>query len=139
MSNAVSTTGVLIKRALIATPTVFTTIAEIVTATPPGFSRNKIETTNHNDAAESYVLGVLRQKDPTFRINWVGSEVTHEDLMDDLMGNIKYRWQFAFPSGITMTGDGFVQRFEPGDTPVDSAQTAEIAIAWAGPITTVTA
>src|SRR5688572_23703553 len=117
MSNAVSTTGILVRRALLATPTVFTTIGEIVSATPPGFSRNKIETTTHNDGAESYVLGILRQKDPTFRINWVGSDATHESVMDDLMGNIKNQWQVALPSGITMTGPAYVQRFEPVDAP----------------------
>lgn len=138
MSNAVSTTGITVGRAALGTPTVFTIIGEIVSVTPPGYSRNKIETTTHNDGAESYVLGILRQKDPTFRINWVGSDATHETLLDDLMGNVKAVWQFSFPSGITMTGDGRVQRFEPADAPVDAAQQADLAIAWAGPVTTVT-
>src|SRR5918996_2261117 len=120
MSNAVSTTGIQVKRALLATPTVFTTIAEIFTVTPPGFSRDKISTTTHNDGAESSILGILMQKDPTLRINWVGSEVTHQDILDDLMGNIKNQWQFALPSGITLTGPGRVSRFEPSDAPTNA-------------------
>jgi hypothetical protein len=138
VSNAVSTTGILVRRATVAAPTVFTTIGEIVSVTPPGFSRNKIETTTHNDGAESYVLGILRQKDPAFRVNWVGNDATHETIIDDLMTNLKAVWQISTPSGITMTGEGRVSRFEPVDAGSDAAQQADIAIAWAGPITTVT-
>lgn len=138
MSNAVSTTGILVRRATLAAPTVFTTIGEIVSVTPPGFSRNKIETTTHNDGAESYVLGILRQKDPTFRINWVGNDATHEQIVDDLLGNTKAVWQIALPSGITMTGEGRVSRFEPVDAGTDAAQQADVAIAWGGAITVVT-
>lgn len=138
MSQAVSTTGILVRRATIAAPTVFTTIGEIVSVTPPGFSRNKIETTTHNDGAESYVLGILRQRDPSFRVNWVGNNATHDTLLDDLMGNVLAVWQTSFPSGITMTGEGRVQRFEPVDAGTDAAQQADVTISWAGPVTTVT-
>lgn len=138
MSNAVSTTGILVKRAELATPTVFTTIGEIVSVAPPGFSRNKIDTTTHNDGAESYVLGILRQKDPSFRINWVGSDATHESIMDDLMANEKNQWQVALPSGITLTGPARVQRFEPVDAPSDAAQQADVSLAWAGAVVVVT-
>jgi hypothetical protein len=61
MSLAVSTTGILVKRATVAAPTVFTTVAELTSVTPPGKSRNKIETTTHNDGSESFVLGIMRQ------------------------------------------------------------------------------
>jgi len=138
MSNAVSATGISVKRATIAAPTVFTTIGEVMTATPPGFSRNKIETTTHNDGAESYVLGILRQKDPSFRVNWVGSDSTHDTLLDDMLNNVKAVWQFATLSGITLTGPGYVLRFEPVDWATDSALQADIGLTWAGPITVVT-
>jgi len=139
MSNAVSTTGLLVKRALIATPTVFVTIGEVVSATPPGFTRNEIDTTTHNDGAESKVLGILRQKNPDFRINWVGADTSHESILDDIMGNVKNQWQFALPSGITMTGPARVRRFEPVDAPTDAAQQADCGLSWAGPVTVVTA
>jgi hypothetical protein len=54
------------------------------------------------------------------------------------MNNVKAVWQFAFPSGITMTGEGYVARFEPVDAPVNAAQQAEVGWVWAGPVTTVT-
>lgn len=138
MSQAVSTTGTLVRRATIAAPTVFTTIAEVVSVTPPGFSRNKIDTTTHNDGAESSVLGLTRQRDLSFRINWVGNNATHDTILDDFMGNTLAVWQSTFPSGITMTGEGRVQRFEPVEAGTDAAQQADVTVAWAGPVTTVT-
>lgn len=138
MSNAVSTTGIKVKRALLATPTVFTDIGELVSVTPPGFSRTPIPTTTHNDGAESKILGILMQKDPEFRINWVGSDTTHADLLDDIMDDVKNQWQIAMPSGITMTGPARVQRFEPVEAPVNAAQQADCALSWAGPIVVVT-
>lgn len=134
MSNAVSTTGILVKRADLATPTVFTTIAEITSVTPPGKSRNKLETSTHNDGTESNILGILRQKDAALTINWVGDEPTHVQIEADIDANTKARWQVLMPSGITMTGDARVQNFEPADAPVDGIQQANIMLTWAGPV-----
>lgn len=137
MSLAVSTTGILVKRATVAAPTTFTTVSELVSVTPPGKSRNKIETTTHNDGAESFVLGIMRQKDLSFRINWLPDDATHDTLMDDLDNNVRAVWQVAFPSGITITAQGRVQRFEPADAPPDAAQQADVTIAWASPLVIV--
>jgi len=57
--------------------------------------------------------------------------------MDDLDGNVRAVWQVAFPSGITMTAQGRVQRFEPADAPPDAAQQADVTIAWASPLVIV--
>jgi len=137
MSLAVSTTGILVKRATVAAPTTFVTVSELTSVTPPGKSRNKIETTTHNDGSESFVLGIMRQKDMSFRINWLPEDATHDTLMDDLDGNVRAVWQVAFPSGITMTAQGRVQRFEPADAPPDAAQQADVTIAWASPLVIV--
>lgn len=115
-------------------PANFVTLAELTAVTPPQFSRNKIETSTHNEGTESFILGILRQSDPSATINWVGGNATHETLLDDLLGNVKARWQFAMPSGITLTGDARVQAFNPAEAPVDAAQQAEITWAWAGPV-----
>ena len=134
MSNAVATTGILVKRATMAAPTVFTTIAEITKVTPPGKSRNKIETSTHNDGSESSILGILRQKDGAFTINYLAGDATHIQINSDIDTNTKAMWQFAFPSGVTLTGPGRVQSFMPADAPVDGAQQADCVIAWAGPV-----
>lgn len=138
MSDAVVTTGILVKRATTAAPTVFTTIAELVSVTPPGFSRNPLDTSNHNEGVETKVLGLLRQKDASFKINWLPENATHDTLLSDILNNTKAHWQIAFPSGTTMEADAFVQRFEPDDAPVDAVQSAMCGLSWASAITITT-
>lgn len=135
MSNAVTTTGILIKRALAASPTVFTTIGEITEIDPGGMSRNKIETSTHNDGSESHVLGILRQSDPTFKINYVASDATHINILADIVNNVKNSWQVLFPSGKTRTGLAYVQMFKFDVAPVDGKQGAQLALTWGGVVT----
>jgi len=132
MSNAVTTTGILVKRAPFATPTAFVTVGEITEVDPGGMSRNKIETSTHNDGSESHVLGILRQTDPTLKINYVASEATHILILADIANNVKNAWQILFPSGKTRTGFAYVQMFKFDVAPVDGKQGASLAITWAG-------
>jgi hypothetical protein len=135
MTNAVTSTGILVRRALFATPTNWVTIGEITEVDPGGMSRNKIETSTHNDGSESHVLGILRQADPTFKINYVASDSTHIDILSDIAGNIKNAWQILFPSSKMRTGFAFVQMFKFDVAPVDGKQGASLAITWAGTVT----
>lgn len=112
----------------------FTTIGEITKVTPPGKSRNKIETSTHNDGSESFILGLLRQKDCSFTINYLADDVTHIAINNDIDNNLKATWQIAFPSGVLATGPAHVQQFMPADAPVDAAQQADVTLAWAGPV-----
>jgi hypothetical protein len=109
----------------------FQTIGEITKVTPPGYSRNKIQTSTHNEGTESNVLGILRQRDAAFTINYVADNLTHIDILDDIVLNRKNTWQIAFPSGILYTATARVQQFMLGDAPVDAAQTADCVITWA--------
>jgi hypothetical protein len=135
MSNAVTTTGILVKRAPFATPTAFVTVGEITEIDPGAMSRNKIETSTHNDGSESHVLGILRQVDPTFKINYLQAEAMHIAILADIAANVKNAWQFLFPSGKTRTGFAFVQQFKFDVAPVDGKQGAMVAITWAGVVT----
>jgi hypothetical protein len=100
-------------------------------------SRNKIETTTHNDGTESHVLGVLRQTDPGMKINYVGSDPTHIAILDDLAHNRKNFWKVLFPSGVSRAGLAYVQQFAFDAAPVDGKQGATLALTWAGPVTEV--
>lgn len=135
MSEAVSATGILVRRADLATPTAFVTIGEIVSVDPGGMSRNKIETSTHNEGSESHVLGILRQSDPTFDINYVGSDATHVQLLDDIANNTKAQWQIEFPSGVSRTGPAYLQQFKFAAAPVDGVQRASCVLTWAGAVT----
>jgi len=134
MSEAVTATGILVKRALLASPTVFTTVGEITNVTPGGMSRNKIETSSHNEGTESHVLGILRKSDPAFRINYVGSDATHVAVLADLAANEKNQWQILFPSGVSRTGPAYVQQFAYAEATVDGLQSADVVLTWAGAV-----
>lgn len=134
MSNAVTTTGILIKRALAASPTVYTTIGEITEIDPGMISRNKVDTSTHNDGSESHVLGIVRQADPAFKINYVAADATHVAVLADIAGNVKNQWQIVFPSGKSRSGLAYVQQFKFDTAPVDGKQGATIVLTWAGPV-----
>lgn len=134
MSDAVTSTGILVQRAPFATPTVFTTVGEITEVDPGGMSRNKIETSTHNEGTESHVLGILRQADPSMKINYVESNATHIDIVADIVDNVKNRWKFLFKSGKTREGDAYVQQFKFDAAPVDGKQGAALTLVWAGPV-----
>lgn len=112
----------------------FVTIGEITKVTPPGKSRNKIETSTHNDGSESNILGILRQKDGAFTVNYLANDATHIAINTDIDLNLKASWRFTFPSGVVMTGPGRVQQFQIADAPVDAAQQADVVLSWAGPV-----
>lgn len=128
MSNAVTSTGILVKREGVI-------VGELTEVTPGGMSRNKIDTTTHNDGAESHVLGILRQTDPGMKINYVGSDATHVAILADLAGNLKKSWHILFPSGVSRSGQAYVQQFAFDAVPVDGKQGATLTLTWAGVVT----
>lgn len=117
----------------------YATVGELTEVTPGGMSRNKIETSTHNDGSESHVLGILRQTDPGMKINYVGTDATHVAIIADIVNNVKNNWKILFPSGVSRAGQGYVQKFEFDGAPVDGKQGAALALTWAGPVTEVAA
>jgi hypothetical protein len=128
VSNAVTTTGIHVLREGVI-------VGEVTEVTPGAMSRNKIDTTTHNDGSESHVLGILRQTDPAMKINYVGTDATHVNILADIAGNIKHSWLIQFPSGVHRSGQAYVQQFGFDPAPVDGKQGASITLTWAGPVT----
>jgi hypothetical protein len=114
---------------------VFQTVGELTEVTPGGMNRNKIDTTTHNDGSESHVLGILRQTDPGMKINYVGSDFTHIAIIADIQNNVKNNWKILFPSGVSRTGQAYVQQFAYDSAPVDGKQGATLTLTWAGVVT----
>lgn len=110
------------------------TIGEVTKVTPPGFSRNKIPVSNHNEGREANVLGMLLQKDPAFTINYLSDEQTHMDIENDILLNRKNDWMIALKSGTTYDAAARVQQFNLVDIPMDAAEQADVVITWAEPI-----
>jgi hypothetical protein len=110
----------------------FQAIAEITKVTPPGYSRNEIQTSNHNEGVEAKVLGILRQRNCAFTVNYLGDKPTHIAILNDIINNYRRDWMVEFPSGVVCGPAGArVQQFMLGDAPLDAAQTADVALSWA--------
>jgi hypothetical protein len=124
----------LVKRADIGTPMTFSIVGEIDQVSPGDLSRNKIETSTHNDGTESHVLGILRKADPSFHINYVGSDSTHAAILSDIAANTKAQWQILYPSGVSRTGPAYVMMFKFDDAPVDGKQGAQVTLTWSGAV-----
>lgn len=114
------------------------TIAELTNVGMPGFSRDKLPSTNHNEGVESNVLGILNQDDIPVEVNYVGSEVTHQHLYADMITtpSPKKTWAIVPPmiNGIGFQGDARLQQFKLAAAAVNSIQKASMALTWAGPV-----
>jgi hypothetical protein len=139
MSNAIIGTGILLKAGDGATPEVFTTVAEIVSLKPSSYSRNKVDVSNHNEARESNILGMLRQSDVTGTCNLVPSDATHTLMRDDIKNNVKRNWRITYPpAGLPHdTFPGRVQLFEEQEVTTDAPLQFAFSIALDGDIVRV--
>lgn len=93
MSEGVSAQGTLVTRNGV-------NVGELLEVTPPPLSRKEIETTNHQDNDDAFVVGVRRRGNLQLRMNWLPSG-------DNASGMIKawhdgtldlYKVTFPWPS-----------------------------------------
>lgn len=130
--------GALIQRAPIATPTTFTTIAELGDITLPGLDHNEFDALQHNQNIDSFILGVLRRDLMTIKLNFLPSDPTH----DHLTGLIKATttnpvpmdgFKIIFPDLVnTWVASGQVKSMNNIVLPVDGLSTADAAIRFSG-------
>jgi hypothetical protein len=128
--NAISAHGTLIARAPIATPTVFTTIAELRDITSPPLTRKPIETTAHNDTEESFIVGIRRKGEMTFMLGWNPSIATHDELTGlekAWLDGTRDIYRITYPNGKQWLFSGFVTNIGP-KAPVDDGLEASITI-----------
>lgn len=130
MSNAISAQGTLIARAPAATPSTYTNIAELNNITPPALTRNPIETTNHNDLDDSYIVGIRRHGEMSFNISFLPGDPTHDHitgLQKAWADGTRDNYKITFPDGTSWLFAGFVTSIAPS-APVDDRLTADITI-----------
>lgn len=124
MSNAISAHGTLISRNAV-------TIGELRNITPPPLTRNTFDTTNQNDADDSYVVGLRRKGNLGFDVNFLPSgDVTHGNvsgLLNAYTTGSKDVWKITFPDASTFLFSGFLVNLAIS-SPVDGEQTAHIDV-----------
>lgn len=130
MPDAISAQGTLIARAPAATPSTFTTIAELRSITAPPLTRKTIETTSHNEIEESFVVGIRRKGELTFQIGFVPSGATHgptSGLVKAWEDGTRDIYKITYPDGTKWLFSGYVSNIAV-TAPLDDALTADITI-----------
>ena len=124
MSAAITSHGTLIKRN-------GTTIGELRDITMPSLTRNTFDTSNQNDADDSYTIGIRRKGDLTFGINFLpsgdASHGTSAGLMKAWVDGSKDLYQGIYPDGSSWYCSGYVTQIAP-KAPVDGSLSADITI-----------
>lgn len=136
MTLAISAHGTLLARAPAATPTTFTTIAEVGDITAPGLNRNDFEAITQDRNIDAYILGILRRDPLQISVNFLPSDPTH----DHLTGLIKAHVTEPPPvDGYKMTLVGGIIWIMSGQVkgiaikaPVDGKLAADITIRLSG-------
>ncbi len=135
MGNPISGHGTLIARAPQATPTVFTTIAELSgDIMVPDLTRKEIDSSAHNRDIDSYVLGMLRRSSITFPISYVASDGTHDNitgLYSAIRLNSIDGYRITFPDGDVWVCSGGCSAIKK-KAPLDGLLVADITVRPSG-------
>lgn len=124
--------GVLLKLGNAATPETFTTVAEVTSITPPGFSRDSVDVTHmqSTDRFREFIPGLIDAGEVSCELNYVVNSATTLLLMEKIeaaAGNMQIVW----PGGSIMAFTGFLTNLEP-EAPIDDKQAASVTIKVTG-------
>ena len=137
--------GTLMSRGDSASPEVFTTIAEVVSISGPGLSRDAIEISNHSSPSQfkQFVAGMKDGGEITLEINYDPAGATHGassgGLLYDLASGtaaVNYKLTFPDTAATEWILPGLVTGFEPG-APHDDKLSASVTIKVSGAPTLV--
>ena len=133
MGNAISAQGTIIERDPLGGGA-FAAVAELRDISGPALSRNPIETTNHNDQDESFVVGIRRHGEVTFQVGYIPTDGSHDDttgLISSWQGGDRDVWRVTYPDGTEWVFSGFVTNFAVS-APVDDGLVADVSIRTTG-------
>lgn len=137
MPDAISAQGTLVSRQVSGSGS-FLVVAELRDITPPPLSRNPIETTNHNETEEGFVVGIRRKGELTFQIGYVPGLASHSHAINGLthswVNGLRDVWRITFPDTSTWTFSGYVSNISPA-APVDDGLVADITVRPTGVMT----
>ncbi len=143
MTIALSGHGASVQRAPAATPTVFTTIAEMGDINWPSFKRNVFDATTQNRNVDASILGVLRRNPCTLSLNFLPTDSTHDNLTGVISAIVTepppidgYKFTFPTSAGTSVwVMSGQVSGVQNIKAPVDGKIAAEVTIQFTGGFT----
>jgi hypothetical protein len=95
-----------------ATPGTYVSVAEVVSITPPGMTRDKEEATHllSDDQYKEYVAGLFDTGDASITLNFIPSAT---DAVFAAFHAESGRYQITFPGGVMMRFTGFFTAYTP--------------------------
>jgi hypothetical protein len=135
MTTPINAHALIVGRAPMATPTIYTDIAELSQVALPELSRNEFDSSVQNRNVDSYVLGMLRRKSVMLTLNFLPADPTHDHmtgLYSAIIANSidGYKFYQTF-SGLIWVASGQVQAIVP-KTPTDGKLEADVTIRFSG-------
>lgn len=131
--------GTKVARALAATPTVFTDIAEMKDVAPPELTRKEFDGTVQNLNIDSYTVGVLRRNGFVMQLNALQNDPSQDHLTGLLKAMITEPppvdgYRITFPDGLVWVMSGQVSGFK-NLSPVDGLMSVSVTIRPTGKMT----
>jgi hypothetical protein len=133
MGDAISAQGTIIERDPLGAGA-FAAIAELRDISGPALSRNPIETTNHNDPDENFVVGIRRYGEVTFTIGYIPTNASHKSgtgLIGSWENGDRDVFRITYPDGSSWVFSGFISNFG-ANAPLDDGLTADVSIRTTG-------
>jgi hypothetical protein len=133
MGLAISAQGTIIERDPLGGGA-FAAIAELRDISGPALSRNPIETTNHNDQDESFVVGIRRHGEVTFQVGYIPTDASHDDTagaINSWQNGDRDVFRITYPDGTQWVFSGFITNFAVS-APVDDGLVADVSIRTTG-------
>jgi hypothetical protein len=133
MGDAISAQGTIIERDPLGVGS-FAAVAELRDISGPALSRNPIETTNHNDSDESFVVGIRRHGEVTFTVGYIPTNASHDSstgLIKSWQDGQRDVFRVTYPDGSEWVFSGFISNFA-SSAPVDDGLTADVSIRTTG-------
>lgn len=121
-----------------ATPGSYVAVAEVVSITPPGATREAVEAThlNSDDETKEFIAGLAEWGDASITVNYLPS--ASDALMTAFTGKTD-KFQITFPSGVKMQFAGIVTGYEIGEVVANDKMTATFTVKCSGKATLVAA
>ena len=139
LTNATPAYGTLFKMGDGEVSETFSTIAEVGDFEAPDIELETVDATSHDSAGwEESIATILKGNDPSFDINWIPSDGTHDEttgVLYSILNRVKKNFQIVLPNAAkTFAFAAYVTKFTPKQ-PVKDKLSAGISMKITGPIT----
>ena len=96
------------------TPGVYVPVAEVVSITPPGWTREAIDVTHlaSDDGYKEFIAGMKEAGDASLTLNFVPSAT---DVLVTAFAASTGNYQIIFPNGVQLDFAGIVTQYEIGE------------------------